>query len=52
MYNFQDVKNLFLSHHIVDNKLISERWIENHFCLIVWKLFSTEESFPDIFKNK
>lgn len=52
VYNFQDIKNLFLSHHIVDNKLISKGWIENHFCLIVWKLAATELSFPGHFYNR
>lgn len=50
-YSFQDIRNLFLSHDLVDNKLIPKRWIENHFCLIIRKLAATEISFPDHFSN-
>lgn len=52
MYSFQDVKNLFLSHHFVDEKLIPKRWIEHHFHMIYRKLVTTEFSFPNYFKNK
>ncbi|XP_015365877.1 PREDICTED: breast cancer type 2 susceptibility protein-like [Diuraphis noxia] len=52
MYNFQDIKYLFLSHNFVDNKLIPKGWIENHFRFIVWKLAATEICFPDHFGNK
>ncbi|XP_008186509.2 breast cancer type 2 susceptibility protein-like [Acyrthosiphon pisum] len=52
MYNFQDLKYLFLSHNFVDGKLIPKGWIENHFRFIVWKLAATEICFPDHFGNK
>lgn len=52
MYNFQDLKYLFLSHNFVDGKLIPKGWIENHFRLIVWKLAATEICFPDHFGNE
>lgn len=51
-YNFQELKNFFLSHNLVDDKLVPKKWIENHFCLIAWKLAETEISFPDHFENK
>ncbi|XP_050066994.1 breast cancer type 2 susceptibility protein-like isoform X21 [Aphis gossypii] len=52
MYNFQDIKYFFLLHNFVDGKLIPNRWIENHFRFIVWKLAATEIFFPDQFGNK
>lgn len=52
MYSFQDVKNLFLSFHFVDEKLVPKKWIDHHFRMIVWKLATTEISFPNHFKNK
>lgn len=43
---------MFLSHHSVDLKLVSKKWIENHYSLIIWKLVATEIGFPDHFQNK
>ncbi|XP_026814002.1 breast cancer type 2 susceptibility protein-like isoform X2 [Rhopalosiphum maidis] len=52
MYNFQDIKSFFLSHNFVDDKLVPNGWIENHFRFIVWKLAATEICFPGHFGNK
>lgn len=35
----------------VDPKLLSAKWIENHYKWIVWKLASMERSYPDIFND-
>ncbi|XP_050525126.1 breast cancer type 2 susceptibility protein-like isoform X2 [Daktulosphaira vitifoliae] len=52
IYNFCDVRKIFESHSFVDKKLIPKGWVENHFFWIVWKLESTELSFPNKFSNK
>ncbi|XP_050425096.1 uncharacterized protein LOC126836099 isoform X3 [Adelges cooleyi] len=51
-YNFNNIKNLFESHFLVDVKLIPKSWVENHFHWIIWKLASMELSFPNLFANK
>lgn len=35
----------------VDPSLISVRWFDNHFRLIVWKLACLERAYPQIYSN-
>ncbi|XP_008486286.2 breast cancer type 2 susceptibility protein homolog [Diaphorina citri] len=42
----------FLSSPGVNCAKVCDKWVENHFCLLVWKLCCLERSYPDVFKGK
>lgn len=47
-----EIARAFLASPGVDPKLISHEWIANHYRWIVWKLASTERSFPKLFGGR
>lgn len=48
----QEIGRAFLSSPNVSPSLVPDKWVENHFSWIVWKLASMERSFPTVFGNK
>ena len=49
---FENLMHGFLTSPGVDPRLISEKWIRNHYRWIVWKLSAYEKSYPHLFAKK
>lgn len=49
---FEDLARAFLASPGVDPRLISLPWIRNHYRWIIWKLASTEKSYPNVFGGR
>ncbi|CAH0385559.1 unnamed protein product [Bemisia tabaci] len=48
----KEIRRAFLSSPGVDTAIVPEKWVDNHYRWIVWKLACMEQRFPQIYAKK